>query len=379
MQINGVNEFFSRIASLNGSADVRGNSFSPTLIPQGKAAHDSLLLSDVGKKLSLNVNKAPLLNEKQKIDISDPLLRRVDKSMAQVEDILEEMHKLATAAQDKKLTDLERVDMQIEFEELRKALTAVPMIMLSQSGGPAIRRLRENDVAYEAILRTDTFSLAGNGTNLLDRMRNRIKNGQEWNVREAFAPDTFDREVYNDEGHVEAVEVVAGGEWHVVDDKNILTTRERLELSTPVVLMDAKSAADGAERIEQQINDVQKWRDRIAEYSVARSKGDAAGPSSTEVLYSAYAYLSKHPLKGDGIGGLFPRYYLHKDGVTDDPFYFTGRSIEIDVSGSITLELESGAEKIKNNAAVTTGPLYYRNNILTEVEIGVIKPTGLIS
>jgi len=82
MRINGANEFLSRTASLNRSVSVQ-NSSVPALTPQRQAFHDSLFLSNIGKRLSLSVNKAPLLQGKQKADMSnlqkadirDPLLR----------------------------------------------------------------------------------------------------------------------------------------------------------------------------------------------------------------------------------------------------------------------------------------------------------------
>jgi hypothetical protein len=310
------------------------------------------------------------------------------------------MYKLAVVAQNKNLSDLERVDMQIEFEELRKQLMLVPKSMLSQSrGGPPIASMPIMDLPI-----IDEFS--GDGTNFLERMRNRIINGEEWNVREAWCPHGFSKEIYNDEGLFEAVEVVAGGKWVVVDDKNknikkwsqsndgtivtvnsgkeLKTVREELELWAPVVLMDAESAADGAKLIKQHINNAQKWCDRIAEYSVLQSSGVTAGLSSIEVLYSAFTYLDKHPLIGYGLGGERPSNYLFADGVYDRvygiaitdgdnfSFYFLKGIVKDNISRSISLETGHNAEKINNNA-VAASPLYYRNNILTEVELAVTK------
>jgi len=392
MQINGLNEFFSRIASLNGAGAGRLNSFLPALIPQGQAGHDTLFLSDIGKRLSFNVNKAPLLDGKQKTDrITDPLLQLVDRNMARVEGILKEMHELAIAAQDTKLSDLERLNMQVEFEELREQLSVMPRNLLAQSRGqPTVSREPTlfDSVRNPEIFSNDTFT-RGNGTNLFDRMRERIINGEKWNVREVYAHKTFS----TDAG------IVEGGKWHVIDDsnKNILqkefdidengvffkakpsdtgkvvrTVREELELYTPVILMDAKSAAEGAELIEQQINRVQKWRSNIAEISASREKGVTTGPDPVDVLYMAYNFFKKHPLLGygpDSIGGGSESFLL-ADGVHNEKYMEFDGLIKADVNAGFSLKAMSDAKQIKNDAVASS--LFYRNNILTEARIDTI-------
>jgi hypothetical protein len=321
----------------------------PGLAPQGQAAHDSLFLSDIGKRLSLGVNKAPLLNEKQKVDITDPLLRQKDKYLSQQIDILEKMHELATAAQDEKLTDLERVEMQLQFEELRKNLNET-------AGMP--REYWTKEAASG-----DFTELFGDGSSMVERMRNRIMNGQDWNVREAWSDHQ--------------------GQWHVVDDKNanvlkargsddgtvkvedtgkkVPTVRELLEKQTSIVFMDAESAANGAKLLEQKINDVQKSRDRIA-------KAASEQPNKTWTLSEVNGLMS-HNLKPffGGIGVTFVEHHFHDDGVYDSAYVL--RNIVLAAEEAIYPE---NKPTLPQNAA-GTGPLYYRNNILTEVELAVVK------
>jgi hypothetical protein len=364
MQINGVNEFLSRIASLNGAGGVRGNAFLPGLAPQGQAGHDILLLSDIGKRLSFGVEKAPLLNGNQETGITDPVLKQKDKYLSQQMDILEKMHKLATAAQDENLTDLERVEMQLQFEELRKDMN-------ESAGMP--RGYWTKEAASG-----DFSRLFGDGSSVVERMRNRIMNGEEWNIREAWSPEGFSRAIYNDDGAMVGVEEFAAG-WHVVDDKNanvlrarggddgtiktsdtgkkVPTVREVLERETTINFMDAESAANGAKLLEQKINDVQKSRDRIA-------KAAAEQPNRTWTVVEVNGLMS-HDLKPffGGIGATFVENYLHSDGVYDSAYVL--RNIVFATEETFFSENKPASP---HNAAAT-GPLYYRNNILTELAV----------
>jgi hypothetical protein len=76
--------------------------------------------------------------------------------------------------------------MQIEFEELRHKLSLTQENFVEQSqndGSPLLKRSRKFDLRPQ-----DPFT-AGDGTNLLQRMRNRIVNGEKWDAREVFVRD----------------------------------------------------------------------------------------------------------------------------------------------------------------------------------------------
>jgi len=294
MQVNGMNEFFSRVASLNGIAGNRPKSFLSALIPQGQAGYDSLFLSDMGKRLSLSMNKASLPDETQKInEINNPTLKLVDKYLAQLEGILERMHELATIAQDKDITDLDRVNMQIEFEELRQDIVVVQRNMSLESQGEPITMERLTNPLMEGL---DSPYFRGDGTNILERMRNRIMNGEEWNVREAFGDGTW-RVVEDNNKNLFTKKIQGDLVVGVDTGKLVPTVREELELLCPVVLMDAESAADGAELIEKHIKEVQRLRVNFAEYSALMEKEPTKGPSSDEVLHLASQYFENHPLR----------------------------------------------------------------------------------
>ena len=265
--------FFSNTTSLNSSISVKSNKFLPALpvlTQQTSLAHDSLFISDIGKKLSLSVSRAYSPIETQKTEQTSPLspeAKQADKAMAKVIDILGRMQKLAIAAQDKQLSDSDRVEMQIEIEDLRTNLKAVPWNLRGGKGRPPIlpKPVEWGDYGY------------GDYSSVLGRMRERVSKGQAWDVREAWCPESFTRVTHDDNGN-EVLETVEANAWHVVDDKNVSTyregknadsgksvstVREILEWASPVVVMDTKSADKGARFLEQQIASIKKWREQL--------------------------------------------------------------------------------------------------------------------
>ena len=129
MQVEGMRGFFSKISLWNGTPGMRRSAFLsvlPAPARQARPVHDSLLLSDLGKKLSLNGGESSSLLEGRKADSADSLpswAQPMDKALSQTIDILERMQKLAVAAQDKKLTDLDRIEIQIKIEDLKSWMT----------------------------------------------------------------------------------------------------------------------------------------------------------------------------------------------------------------------------------------------------------------
>ena len=183
-------------------------------------------------------------------DSLPPRAQSLDKALSKTIDILERMQKLAVAAQDKKLTDLDRIEMQIEIEDLKSNLKAVPRNLLRKELQVERVSLQET---YAAFFEDGSESF-GDYSSVLERARDRILNGQEWDVREAWSRGGFIR-VTRDENGEEVQEVGASNAWHVVDDRNVVTrvwqegkyiyvdsgrkvptVRERLEKASPVVV-----------------------------------------------------------------------------------------------------------------------------------------------
>jgi hypothetical protein len=299
-------------------------------------------------------------------------VKQNDRYLSQQIDILEKMHELATvAAQNKKLTDFERVNMQLEFEELRKDMNEL-------AGLP--RKFWAKEAASG-----DFSALWGDGSSVVERMRNRIMNGEEWNVREVWAGSPLVPTLtVNDEG----VEVPLSL-WTVVDDKNanimtrvdrtsefvdtgkkVPTVREVLERETSINFMDADSAANGAKLLEQKINDVQKSRDRIA-------KAAAEQPNKTWTWIEINGLMS-HDLKPffGGIGATFLEHFLGRDGrVIDRISKLMGDDIIVEYSqeGTVFPENKQTSWPASPQNMAATGPLYYRYQILTELVLDVIR------
>ena len=127
---------------------------------------DSANISDIGKRLSLHRTQAS-----QKADETvklDSTAQRVDKEMKKAVDILEKMKDLAVLAQDKSLSDSDRIEIQTELADLDDNLYMLPINLVTE--------------------KYNSRNVSGEGSSILDRMRERIMNGEDWNVREAYKP-----------------------------------------------------------------------------------------------------------------------------------------------------------------------------------------------
>ena len=293
MQINGVNEFFARIASLTKpAAGVQNSPLSSILSPLQMFKTDTMILSDMGKKLSFGVDKAPLLNENREADVTDPILKATEKYIKKAETVLARMHELTTAAQDEKLSSLDRINMQIEMEELRDRLQDIAFDYAAKlPGGPTHTEVkRKTEETFKHLAEKEFYAMKSDDSSLLERARERIIRGENWNVREAFAgivKSELKEELIttsNGLSHTVLYDPKDGqGRWVVVDD-NVLnaelipTTRELLERDNAIILMDAKSAAEGATRVEGEIESLQKLREQYTQavdsYHQAKETGN---------------------------------------------------------------------------------------------------------
>jgi hypothetical protein len=294
MQINGVKEFLSRF--ITPPKTVAGGLASPLLpVPsQQKNAFDILNLSDIGKRLSFKTEKAPLLEGTRKTNNSDPILSLMDKSMTEVEEILAKMHALAVSARDdKNLSDLDRINMQIEMEELRARLNDATEAMSTKLANMSGQERNKNQI----IDPTPTLD----GSTVLERARARIMRGEKWDVAEGFkyhlelgelmvVGEVGERSYKVQTGeHFTLPEDIDpeknvllalaqpnfdnSGEWYVADgefmpDGNpVPTVSQILKESGTIVLMDAKSAAEGVKRLESELEAMKAMREAFTTFS----------------------------------------------------------------------------------------------------------------
>ena len=107
-QVNGLRNFFSSIASLGHTgATAWGRPKFNALTARSDA--DTVSFSGKGKHLSLN-HSEKLSSNSEKSGTASTVLALMDKSMSEVEGILDEMTSLAKSAGKEGLSDLERID-----------------------------------------------------------------------------------------------------------------------------------------------------------------------------------------------------------------------------------------------------------------------------
>ena len=388
MQVEGMREFFSKVALWNRNPGVRSSTFLPALpapTPQARPSRDSLLLSDLGKKLSLTLSEkvSSSLIERPTTDPADslpPRAQSLDKALSKTIDILERMQKLAVAAQDKKLTDLDRIEMQIEIEDLKSNLKAVPRNLLRKELQVERVSLQET---YTAFFEDESESF-GDYSSVLERARDRILNGQEWDVREAWSRGGFIR-VTRDENGEEVQEVGASNAWHVVDDRNVVTRvwqegkyiyvdsgrkvptlRERLKGASPVVVMDAQSAAEGVGYLENRIASVRKFREQLPELI----------EQSEQPKWETYVFLERLIFPNGNFKEVLTEpdiasYHLLHDGIYDYP-YFSWSLVKPDDSDPLLAGRKSLEDKwIAANGASKSGDITHGFSVpkLSEVNI----------
>jgi hypothetical protein len=285
VRIKGINEFLSRFVF-----QVNVNTMN-NISPEKRAA-DTLVLSDAAKKLCFG-SVTKLIRQGNKT-LGDPMLQLMDKSMSKVESILGEMEALAVAAQNEKLTDLQRIDMQIEMEDLRIRLLGATGAMsaeLAESSGQSVRG------SVQFVSFGSPGGTVGDKRSALERARDRIVNGEKWDVAEEFEFLTevkevrvggTERSVLVKPGErvelpsdidpktavLACIEEFTGGSWRVSDDEILPSVSEKLRAANSIILMDAKSATEGVERLRNEINGLQAARMDFMALSEKLSSGD---------------------------------------------------------------------------------------------------------
>ena len=171
MQINGLTSYTAQMPNLQ-----RTHHTSIT-IPNTNDLQDSVSISELGKRINMTrTHKSNRLTggSSQVQDVAELM----SKSLSKVESTLEKMHELVKKASNTDLTALDRINMQIEYEELRESLAGASLKMnegLAQISGQKV------DKPY-----TNLTNESPDGTKVLERARDRLMRGEEWNVAEAY-------------------------------------------------------------------------------------------------------------------------------------------------------------------------------------------------
>ena len=196
-----------------------------------------------------------------------------------------------------------------------------------------------------------------------------------------------------DENGEEVQEVGAGNAWHVVDDRNVVTrvwqegkyvyvdsgrkvptVRERLEKASPVVVMDAQSAARGIDYLEERIASARKFREQLPELI----------EQSEQPKWEAYVFLErlifpegkfKEVLTEPDIAS----YHLLHDGIYDYP-YFSWPLVKPDDSDPSLVERKSLEDKwLASDGASESGDRTHGLSIpkLREEAITLLTPKAI--
>jgi hypothetical protein len=277
MRIEGMNEFLSRFVAKPGQVAAKIGA-SPFV----KKETDTLELSGLGKRLRFR-SETTKLTEGKAATGSGPIIQLMDSSLSEVEGILEQMKALTELAKGTNPSALDRVNMQIEMEELKRRLSEAKGAMSEKLAKMSGR----DKILPDVTVKVDDYFYPTEATqSLLERARDRLLEGEAWDVAESY--EVFekvtkirvgDREIEVEEGFQLPSDIdlengliayfpeQAGGRWFVTDDKDIPTVRQRLEKSDAIILMDADSAAKGFERIEKELDLIKEMRKELAAFS----------------------------------------------------------------------------------------------------------------
>ena len=236
----------------------------------------------------------------------DDSLKLMDKSIAEVGGILEQMRSLSELAEDEELTELDRIDMQIDMQRLQNKLAvATRKMSLRMSGQDG------NDSNMEEFVHN-------NGIDRLLRARERILNGEKWDAAETYeaqytVSETKIRTVaangltpveQDEDGKYDLTKYIAdatatlardtaalvgngasgefelspeveqivarvlkpiGGVHKVTDDPNVPTLKALLQQDNAIILMDAESAKEGTEKLDAELKDLLALKEDLRE------------------------------------------------------------------------------------------------------------------
>ena len=220
----------------------RQNNKNLSIPTPNKSAVDSFSISEIAQRLNTRLQKSSSIKKSELLDSLPTIGKKIDSQMKKAIDILERIENLTLLAQDESLGDDSRVEIQIEIEDLRDNLMVLPRNLM----------LDEKRSSYMQLFKDSGELIITDNTSLLERMRTRISNGEDWNVREAWQPES--KTTFGD--NPDDLGINSGG-WTVVDDSKVMTfekneivatskkvptVREKLEARTPYVVMDSKSA-----------------------------------------------------------------------------------------------------------------------------------------
>ena len=256
MQISGLTSYTAQQLSTS-----QRTHHTTIAMPNTNDLQDSVSISELGKRISMNrTHKAGRLTggSSQVQSVAELM----SKSLARVESTLEKMHELTKKASNTDLTELDRINMQIEYEELRETLAGASAKMnegLAQISGQKV------DKPY-----TNLTNTSPDGSKLLERARDRLMRGEDWDVAEAYAHQ-YDEETGEE---ISGYWVTGKKMTSFVDGFELSTVRDKIEGTDTVNLMSSITAKKGIERVEEQLTRVKDMREKFSSFIMSYNGED---------------------------------------------------------------------------------------------------------
>jgi hypothetical protein len=225
----------------------------------------------------------------------DPTLQLIDKHISIAGEILERMKKFIDASRDESLSDEDRIELQIaigklqhdfdtETEEFRRKF----LELMGVGKGEPVTDKFEGSEPYK----------------MLQRARERILNGEEWDVAEECIA------VLKSDGSGE----IDRYEWEITDDPDKITVGNILKESGRGV-MDPKSAAMSSDKISNELEGLMRQRQKLVTF-INKNGADSQEENSSRLNAfgeNIKVFLSSLSMKGfmslslsKNMGGLFP-------------------------------------------------------------------------
>lgn len=202
----------------------------------------------------------------------------MDQSISAIGNIIERVKSLTKLATDKSLSDEDRIEIQIDLVSLNKDLNVEKRKMNLRMAGQSEKEITENIIGLE--------KSADWLVEMLKRARERVLNGEEWDVAEVYQEEyrvssievqtPEGRQFFNGEGfelpaniNPKTAKIINhitpdGGSMVITDDTNVPTVSAILAGIGMPIVMDAQSAKDALPKISAQLEDLMAMKKELA-------------------------------------------------------------------------------------------------------------------
>ncbi|MDR1515685.1 MAG: hypothetical protein LBS45_08320 [Synergistaceae bacterium] len=230
---------------------------------------DRVSVSNAAKQLHLHIKgngekkDAERSWERIAIEFDNEKIELMNKHISIAGNILERMKKLAENAQDETISKADRIELQIEMGRLQHSLDFNNDLMEAtlnyDSASYALSLVNDKHGIYED---SDAYKM-------LTRTRERIANGEEWDVAEI---NTTIYKYRKDSKSGIAKPHYADNIWEISDDETIPSVGDILKAKGRSV-MDAEAAAFTAEELKKDLTKLAAKRETLIDFVSQNSKG----------------------------------------------------------------------------------------------------------